>query len=68
LSQVLVSPEQSGLGEWFFQLAGNGFRIVAQENGTEPPLSPGDQDGAQGTTADRVVELGGMPSDGWNAH
>jgi hypothetical protein len=68
LSQVLVSPEQSGLGKSFFQLAGNGFWIVAQENGTESPLSPGNQDGPQRTTADRVVELGGMPSDGWNAH
>jgi hypothetical protein len=56
-SQLMVSAEQSGVGKSGRQFASNGFRVVAQENGTDPPITPRDQDQPQGTLADRVVEL-----------
>jgi len=68
LRQLLVSPKESCVGIPFLQLAGNGSRIVAQKNRTDTPFSPGDQDRAQGTMTDGIVELGWLPSDSWSAH
>jgi hypothetical protein len=68
LSQFLIPPEQRGSGKPIFQLAGNGLRIVAQENGADASVSPGYQDEAHRTMADRIVELGWLSSDGWSVH